>query len=481
MRIKAGEELELDRNSGQALYLQLAENFKTRISTGRWPPGTRLPGIRELAKAIALAPLTVHRTYQLLQSEGWIDSAPGRGSYVAEGDRTRVSFRSLTPDYTAQGIVQNYDKLDLIQGGRSLAIAGPDPQFFPGDWLVAVIRDLQQDSRFPFSLGLTAGEPGFRNAICEDLRHVGIAAEPEDVFVTSGSSQSLSLVAQILTRPGDAVAIDDPTLFRCLLTLRTHHLEIVPIPWDDEGPRLDSLQDAIRRKKIRFYYTTPTSHNPTGRTATIHRKRQILRLAASCDLQIIESVGCAAVYFDSERPPALRSLPGGEKVLMLETFSKVISSGIRVGYLLTPEPHRNELKMAALASGAGSSNLLQLALAKLLSEGEIAAHNRRVLPKYRARRDAMLTALSHEMPPTVQWTVPKGGFCLWLTLPETGQFDDLYESALQRGIIYTPGEALFVRAPLQRHLRLCYGSMTPEGICESVRILAELVSARVGS
>jgi DNA-binding transcriptional MocR family regulator len=312
-----------------------------------------------------------------------------------------------------------------------------------------------------------------------DLRERGIDAGPDEIMVVAGVTQGLSLVAQTLAQPGDRVLVEQPTYLGTLHTLKVHGLEPAPVPSDRDGILLEELERAIVQQRPRFLYLVPTFHNPTGRCLTLERRQAVVELAAAHNLLVVEDDIYARLAYDGPPPPPLKTLDRADNVVYLSSYSKVLMPGLRLGYLLAPARMAERLLSLRRATDLCSPPLLQAALTAFLHNGGLKRHLKRVLPHYRERRNALVAALQRHMPASVQWTMPQGGFCAWLTLPNYHDFADLEQAALRLGWAVTPGEVFLATPEARKSLRLCFGNQSPETIHAGVELLGRLIESRM--
>lgn len=471
-------ELVLDREGNAALYHQIADQIKDRISDGRLPAGTRLPTVRQLAADVGVTRLTIQNAYGELQSGGWVEATVGRGTYVSDTARPSSIVDAIGHDVTPDAVIGDIMQLSDIVGVRTLASASPDASLFPTSEFWQSLSG-QCHGTAVANYASSQGSAPLRVQLSAWVHERGIVADPDDILVTSGVAQGLTLTAQALARPGDVVAVEEPTYLGFLHTLKTQGLQPVGVPLDADGPDLDALERVIIQQRPRFFYTIPAFQNPTGVTMSEARRRQLLELSERHGLMIVEDDIYARLSYDGPPPPTLKSLDRNGLVIHLGSFSKLFMPGLRLGYVVAPAPLNRRLLSLRRATDLCSPPLLQLALANFLEQGMMRRHVRRVLPVYRERRDVMLAALQRFMPAGVQWTRPGGGFCTWLTLPPDYAFDDLQQATLRAGWAFAPGEAFLSRPTRRKHVRLSFGNQTPDTIRHGIEALAALMAERM--
>lgn len=471
--------LELDRESSSPLYQQIVEQVKTQISDGRLPTGSRLPTVRQLAERLGVTRLTVHSAYSELQADGWVEATVGRGTFVKESAQTRHMLATVGRQITPDGVMEDMPRITQMPSLRSLAYADPDPALTHAEEFWASLIGLAGDKSALFQYNSSQGDAALRVEVAELLRERHLECVPEQIIITSGVSQGLALLTQALAQPGDAVAVEAPTYLGLLHILKSQGLRPIPIPLDEEGPRLDVLECVAVQERPRFFYTIPTFQNPTGICMSPRRRQEVVTLAERFGLMVVEDDLYARLAYDQPAPPPLKSLDRQGRVIYLDSLSKVLLPGLRIGFVVAPSPLHERLLSLRRAADLCGSPFVQRATADFLRTGKLRNHLRRVVPIYRERRDTLLRGMKRWMPEGVRWTRPEGGYCCWVTLPATPALNDLYHAALERGVAFTPGQVFLSEATPEHHMRLCFGSQPPEVIHESLSVLGNLIRERL--
>ncbi len=466
--------VQIDRESKTAIYQQIAEQIKERIGDGRLPAATRLPPVRRLATDVGVTRLTVQNAYAELQSDGWVEATVGRGTFVRPQPRTGLNdngLRAGSPESAIRYMIQ----LENTAGVRSLAVATPDPQLFPADEFWAAIAAQRDDLLSLTTYPPSQGHPTLRIALCDYLRGRGIDAHPDELLITSGASQGLALTARALTRPGDTVLVEQPSYVSFIHALKAHGLTPISVPMDDEGPNLALLERLVVQQRPRFFYTVPTFQNPTGLCMSLARRQELLALSKRHGLMLLEDDIYAPLAYDGPPPPPLKALDSDGLVIYTSSFSKTFMPGLRIGYVMAQSPLAERLLSLRRADDLCGVALLQCTLAHFLRDGGMKRHMRRVLPVYRDRRDALISALQNTMPAGVSWTHPAGGYSNWLTLPSEYRFQGLQQTALEQGYAFSPGQSFLAEPSGQQHLRICFGNQPPAAIQSGVELLSRLI------
>jgi DNA-binding transcriptional MocR family regulator len=321
-----------------------------------------------------------------------------------------------------------------------------------------------------------------RELITEVMALEGITASPEDVVVTTGSQQALDLVTRIFVDPGDVVVAEAPSYVGALGVFRAYQADVVHVPMDAEGLDPAALDATLARlasegRRVKLLYTIPNHHNPGGVTLSAARRPAVLEVARRHGVLVLEDNPYGLLGFDGDPLPALRAADA-DGVVYLGSFSKTFAPGLRVGWALAPAAVRDKLVLASEASILCPSAFAQAAVAGYLQRCDWRGQVKSFRELYRERRDAMLGALE-DLLPQATWTVPGGGFYVWLGLPDGLDAAAMLPRAVTERVAYVPGTAFFADGGGGGHLRLSYGYPTPDRIREGVRRLATVVQAEL--
>ncbi|MFZ1409853.1 MAG: PLP-dependent aminotransferase family protein [Micropruina sp.] len=327
--------------------------------------------------------------------------------------------------------------------------------------------------------GSGQGEPFMREHIVEVMAEEGIQAHPDDIVITCGSQQALDLVTRTFCDPGDVVLAEAPSYVGAIGTFRAYQVQIVQVAMDDQGIVPQALREAMISlralgKRVKFLYTIPNFQNPTGVTQTLERRREILAVAAETGLLVVEDNPYGLLTLEEAPIPALRSMEA-ERVIYLGSFSKTFAPGFRVGWVLAPHGVREKLTLAQEAATLSPPVFSQFAIATYLEQFDWRAQIDVFREMYRTRRDAMLHGLAEHMPAETTWTNPRGGFFVWVTLPEGLDSQAMLPRAVTARVAYVPGTAFFADGLGSRNMRLSYCFPTPERIIEGTRRLGEVL------
>ncbi|MFJ9011254.1 PLP-dependent aminotransferase family protein [Streptomyces canus] len=355
----------------------------------------------------------------------------------------------------------------------------PAPELFDAEGIADAFRAvLDEVPERALQYSTTEGEPVLRAALAERMSARGLATGADDVLVTTGSQQALSLLATALIEPGDTVLVESPCYLAALQAFGFAGARVVAVPGDDEGPDPVALEELVVRERPKLLYTVPTFQNPTGRTMSAERRAAVASVAARGGLWIVEDDPYGELRFEGERVPWIASHEEvRDRVVLLGSFSKVMAPGLRLGWLRAPGALRRACAVAKQAADLHTPTVNQLAAARYLADRDLDAHVRRVAGVYGERRDAMLAGLADALPEGSTWTRPEGGMFLWARLPASYDTTALLPQVVTRDVAYVPGPPFYAGEPDRSTLRLCFVTQTPQEIAEGLRRLGGALRA----
>ncbi|PAZ12019.1 transcriptional regulator [Streptomyces sp. SA15] len=351
----------------------------------------------------------------------------------------------------------------------------PAPELFDQEGVAAAFRDvLAETPGRALQYSTTEGEPGLRAALAERTAVRGLATDADDILITTGSQQALSLLATALVEPGDTVLVENPCYLAALQVFGFAGARVVAVPGDEEGLDPEALEELVVRERPKLLYTVPTFQNPTGRTLPAERRAAVACVAARRGLWIVEDDPYGELRFEGERVPWIASYEQArDRVVLLGSFSKVMAPGLRLGWLRAPGELRRACVVAKQAADLHTATVNQLAATRYLADRDLDAHVERVAGVYRERRDAMLGGLPQALPAGSTWTRPEGGMFLWARLPSSYDTTELLEKVVRHDVAYVPGAPFYAGEADRSTLRLCFVTQTPGEIGEGLRRLGE--------
>lgn len=389
-------------------------------------------------------------------------------------------------------VIRELLKVTEMPGAISLAGGLPAAEIFPTEQIAAVTqRILAKQGQQALQYGTTEGYTPLRELLAQRLTAEGVKASRDNILITSGSQQGLDLLGKLLVNPGDPVLVESPTYMGALQAFNPYEPAYVAVRSDHEGIVTAELEGALQGHP-RCMYVLPSFQNPSGVTFTLERRRQLIELASRYETPIIEDDPYSQLRFEGEPLPSLLSLEyarqqqnGQESpfyqgnVILLNTFSKVLTPGLRVAWIVAPAEVIRKLTLAKQGTDLHTATFNQMIAYELANDGFLEEHVPVIRALYRERRDVMLAALEEYFPDTVSWTHPQGGLFLWVTVPEGIDTAQLLNDALEYRIAFVPGAAFHATGGGANTMRLSFSNVNPEQIEEGIRRLGKLLHTQM--
>jgi 2-aminoadipate transaminase len=465
-------ERQFDREA-RPLYSHLVHLLESAIARGDLPSGSRLPPERELASRLSISRTTVVSAYRELESKGLLRGYVGRGTFVCAAPepsgtpfawRGKIASAALrSSDPTMRDAIRHSADARLL----SLAAGEPAIDRFPTEAFQRAIEHvLRKDARATWRHGPTEGQPALREAIAERFR-----VPVESVLIIAGAQQGLDLLARCLIDPGDAVIIDRPGYLGAIQSFRAAGAKL--IGWDVLRADIDELEDLLVRYRPKLIYTNPTFQNPTGITIPIRMRRELLKLAERYRVPIVEDGTYGELYFNEVPPQSLHALDAQNLVIHLNSFSKVLAPGLRLGWLCATPSIVDQIAIIKQRLDPHTQNLVQFAMARLLRDGSFDSHLKGLRAEHARRCAQMLAAIQANVPAgALRFARPQGGLYLWCRLTRGLNARAVLQRALEEGVAFVPGDAFYADPAGESELRLCFSSVLPSAMDEAVKKLA---------
>jgi GntR family transcriptional regulator/MocR family aminotransferase len=477
----------LDRQSHIPLYQQIKKHIQQGILSGSLAADTRLPASRQLARDLGVNRITVETAYSELEADGLVFSRVGSGTYVLPPtplplqpiDALEAAW-PLWQENVQTGDIRstNVERDELFKANQHphlIRFAGGTSasHMFPADDFRKVLQTImRRDGIAALEYGESNGYAPLRATIAHVLASQGLQAHAENILITAGSQQAISLVSQLLLKPGDTIMVESPTYGGALELFRALNFTIVGIPVDKRGMRVENLERLLQQHHPKLIYTIPNFHNPTGTCLSSSRRRELIVLADRYNVPILEDDFVGDLRYDGRTQPSLKALDPGGRVIYASTFSKMLMPGLRVGFLLIEGPVYESLVNFKHVNDLATSTLIQRALEAYVTVGRYQTHLRRSCQLFRKRRDAMVAAIKRYLPANVQFDVPHGGLFLWVRLPGDISADDLLPLACQEGVNFVPGSRFFEDGNQGKNwMRLNFVVQAPNEIEEGIKRL----------
>ncbi|WP_129631453.1 PLP-dependent aminotransferase family protein [Candidatus Oscillochloris fontis] len=367
---------------------------------------------------------------------------------------------------------------EIISFGGGL----PAPELFPTEEIGAACEQaLVESPDSALQYGTTEGHAPLREMIAGWMHDLGMRVSPSQTLITSGSQQALDMLGKLLIDPGAPIAVESPTYLGALQAWQPYRPQLLPLPMDAQGLQVEALAEVLARGvRPRFLYIVSSFQNPTGVTLAPERRRALVELAGRYDLPIIEDDPYGELYYEGTRATPLAALDCqlyGElrHVIYLSTFSKLLTPGLRVGWLIAPTGLIDKLVQVKQGLDLHTGSLAQVAAYLTCRDGLLERHIPVLREVYGQRRDVMLAALHATMPAGVRWTHPAGGMFLWVTLPDGWDSAELLGRAIGHQVAFVPGRTFYPAGDVINTMRLNFSFSPPELIKTGISRLAEVV------
>ncbi|AIQ13941.1 MocR-like pyridoxine biosynthesis transcription factor PdxR [Paenibacillus durus] len=526
--------IELSRAGGKPLPLQISEALGQRISSGLLQKGTKLPSVRKLAVSLGVSQVTVSKAYADLERRGRIVRRQGLGCFVAPlkdgkqgagdylersagrpgeqsskdgnknenhwddtgggsrspgrnglhkeaGSRRKFAWQEDYGDYLPRA--QLWRNFDYSEEEYSFHLAAIHSGMLPLKEIgEAMTRLVAKRPELMSVYGNFQGDLGLREVMTAHLRARGIPLSADNLMITSGTQQGIDLVARTFVGPGDAVYLEAPSYTGAIDVFAGRGAEMISVPMDQDGMRIDLLTKLCDRRPPKLIYTVPTFQNPSGITMSMERRQRLLELARSYRCLIVEDDPFSDLYFYSPPPASIKSMDKDGHVIYMKSFSKVLAPGCRIACVAAEGDILERLIAAKAASDLGSPLLNQLAVLPFIA-GKYDAYTKELRAALRSRMERAARLLKRYAPDGVKWRLPGGGLNLWLELPASVNIGELYRRASRQGISFLAGHVCYAGEPPSSHIRLCYAQMEEaqmeRGLLLLMPLLKEAMNSRI--
>ncbi len=374
-------------------------------------------------------------------------------------------------------------KLIGTPGIISMAGGLPDPEHFPFEEIRRIMDSWDEGKRIAaLQYGPTGGYPPMLESVARYLSVSGVDTQGQTILPTTGAQQAIQLLTRVFCDPGDVVIVEAPTFIGALAVFISYGVELAGVRMDDQGMVTAELAERIENlisqgKRVKFIYTNPTFQNPSGITMSQARRDELYEICRRFSLVIIEDDPYYELYFEGS--PAdyrnLKSRDADNRVILVNTFSKILSPGLRLGWMTGPSEVVSRCELAKQGVDACSSSLGQVIAADYLDSGAVKTYCAKMRPIYAEKCKVMLEALSSGMPEGVSWSHPAGGFFIWVALPEELDSEALLVESIENKVAFVTGEPFHVDGKGANKLRLAFSNSTLEQITEGVGRLAKTV------
>ena len=364
----------------------------------------------------------------------------------------------------------------LAQPGMiSFAGGNPSPESFPKEDIAEISsRLLCENGSSILQYGGTPGIGSLKNTVIDMMKSRGISVNPEEIIITSGATQGIGLAAKTLVNPGDVILAESPTFIGALQTFLTYEADVKGVEMDDHGMVISDLEKKLKTYRPKFVYTIPTFQNPTGRTISLERRKQMIALCKEHGVLILEDDPYCDLRYSGQPVPPIKSFDEDNTVIYLMSFSKIISPGLRVGATIADPRIIQKYNIAKQGEDLHTANLSQEIVNAYMLSGKAEPHIESICAQYRDKRDAMLKKME-EWPESIAYTKPDGGLFIWASLPRHMNAVDMFKQCVDAGVAYVPGVHFFPEGGHENTMRLNFSMASFEQIEKGMDILKGVI------
>lgn len=376
--------------------------------------------------------------------------------------------------------------LKLVEDPEIISFAGglPAPEVFPTEQIrEATNRVLTNQAAAALQYGSTEGYLPLREMIARHTSRLGVEIKPENILITSGSQQGLDLIGKIFINHGDRILLESPTYLGALQAWNQYGAEYVTVRTDDDGMVTEDIEQALRTGP-KFIYVLPNFQNPMGVSMSLERRVKLVEMADRYGVPIVEDDPYGQLRFEGEHIPGVNVLDAklhvqnGKytgNVMYMSTFSKILSPGLRLAWIIAPDEVISKLVLAKQGTDLHTATFNQFIAYEVGHGGFLDQHVKHICEVYKERRDAMLDALEEHMPDGVTWTRPKGGLFLWVRVPESCDTTAMFPAAVRNKVAYVPGESFHPLGDVTNTMRLNFSYCAPEKINDGIARLGRML------
>jgi GntR family transcriptional regulator, regulator for abcA and norABC len=470
-----------DRKAKKAIYKQLAEYIENGIASGTFPPDKPLPSERYLAKELNVNRSTVVSAYDELESNGLIQRNRGSGTTISKDiwGITKKRIPSWNRYIEAGSFLPNLPVTQRIRKEAvehkliNLASGELSEDLFPLDSL----RQITASRSFIGSLGYDhpQGNLILRETITKHVKQFRrIESDPSSILITSGAQQALHLVVQCLLKPGDAVALEDPSYTYNLPIFKSAGIRPYFLSVDKDGINPDELLNLHKKHRIKMIFLNPSFQNPTGTLLQEKQRKAILEISSEHGIPVVEDDPYSLTSFTGEEVTTLKSMDIHGNVLYISSLSKIVASGLRIGWIIGPKPVIERLSDAKQQIDFGHASFTQWIANDFLESESFHSHINSLVKELEKRRDQIVNSLNFYLKEQVEFSIPKGGIHLWCRIKIDFNEMQLLEESIKRGVMYVPGSTMGSK---KGFVRFTFAREDEESIHEGIKRFAEALNS----
>ncbi|MFE4199799.1 PLP-dependent aminotransferase family protein [Aneurinibacillus aneurinilyticus] len=464
-------------------YQQIVDVIKGKIANGEWPIGSKIPSQRTLAKTFGVNRSTVITALDELMADGLIEGKMGMGTFVVNNTWTLLATNP-PPDWStylksglhqpSQTMVQEINKDESNERLIQLSKGALSPDIFPLDKMKLVMQKVTEKMGI-LSYEEPKGYLPLRQALSSYVKTIGIEASPSSILIVSGALQALQLISVGLLHRGSTVLLEQPSYLYSLHVFQSAGMKLAGLPMDKQGLLPDFIAAQRKQQNKAILYSIPCFHNPTGILMSEKRRQELLQMCEEERLPIIEDDIYRELWTNEPPPAPLKARDRHGHVLYIGSLSKTLSPGLRIGWIIGPEPVIERLSDIKMQTDYGSGSISQRVAAEWLESGLYHQYLASVREQLTIRKAAAMEALEMYMGNIATWDVPEGGFFIWLKINEKLSTKELFTKAIHKGILLNPGTIYAQESGLYVRLSYAYASLLE--IREGIRRIAAIIQA----
>lgn len=481
--------LSVNKKSSETIFSQIFNQITVLINNGTLAEGSRLPSSRELARTTGINRTTVVRVYEELWAQGYVESTPGSYTTIRRKNYSTILKNENYDENASKSLYR--DSLDLeyeplihyIENGKMIEKGkinflqlSPDSRLLEKKHVKACMRDvLNETETDPFNYTHARGYQPLRNHIARHMKLHNINAGDKNILVTNGSLQSLQLIFQTFSNPGDIIITEAPTNSVLLHIIKIFKLKIKAIPITREGMDLMILKKVFIEEPVRFIYTMPTFQNPSGVSMPQPLKEEFLNICRGHDCIIIEdSIEEEMVYTGKSFLP-LKTIDENGQVIYLGTFAKVLAPGLKTGWIIGSNECIKKLTVVKSIFEISSGTISQILISKFIEKGAYELHLRKMMRIFRKRMRIAVSAVKKYIPPErIEWKEPSGGYMIWIKLL-TDYKEDIEKYIAEFGVVVHNGKYFFAKTPDYNYIRICISQSNETEIEEGIKRIGNAI------
>ncbi|MGE7911557.1 PLP-dependent aminotransferase family protein [Lysinibacillus xylanilyticus] len=470
-----------DRKAKKAIYKQLAEYIEKGIADGEFPADKPLPSERYLASVLNLNRSTVVNAYDELESMGLIERNRGSGTTISKDiwglTKKRIPswnrYIEAGSFLPSQPVTQKIRKEAVEHKLINLASGELSEELFPKRFL----SEITSTRSYIGSLGYDhpQGNEILRNTITKHVKESrGIETNPSSILITSGAQQALHLIVQCLLKPGDAIAIEDPSYNYNLPIFKSVGIQVHYLPVDNDGMNPEDLQSLYKKHRIKMIFLNPYFQNPTGSLLNRKKKEAILDISSKLGIPVVEDDPYSLTAFSGEKISTLKSMDRNGNILYISSLSKIVASGLRIGWIIGPTSVIERLSDAKQQIDYGHSSYTQWIANDFLESENFHIHIKSLIKELEKRRDKIIKSLDTYLKDLVEYSIPQGGIHIWCKILKNYNEVQLLEESIKRGVIYAPGSTLGSK---DGFVRFTFAKEDEDSIDEGIKRFAEALNS----